>query len=420
MLKKHNPTIIALTGSVGKTTTKDALYTVLRPHLHIRKNQKSFNSEIGVPLTVLGLPNAWNNPFKWILNVVRGGWKVLTQKKYPTHLILEIGVEQPGDIEMLTRWITPDVVVLTALPQIPVHVEFFENKEAVWAEKRLLIAACKKGGTVIFNYDDDEVMKTKVPEGCSMITYGTKEGADHQVVKTAAYFADGVLTGEKMTLVHGEHSEDYSFEGILGSQSTLPYAAASATQEALKIEAVTINIEAFEPTPGRMRILSGQNGITLIDDAYNSSPIALQKGLSEVGALKQESVGDHGQQGRKIALLGDMLELGAQSVGIHRSVGGEVFEEGFDHLITVGVRGSHFAEGAHGAGMSLENIASFSSSTDKDLLEYLDHLLEEGDLVYIKGSQGSRMEKITAHLLSTDLDPRECLPRHDEVWLKKV
>ena len=419
MLRKHRPVVIAITGSVGKTTTKDALYTILRPHLHIRKNQKSFNSEIGVPLTVLGLPNAWNNPFKWILNVARGGVKALFQKKYPTHLVLEIGVEQPGDIAILTEWLKPHIVVLTALPQIPVHVEFFEDKEAVWEEKRQLVAACQPGGTVVFNYDDEEVMRTIVPEDCSVITYGTKEGADHQILETAPYFKESVLVGEEMKLKYRDETNEYIFEGILGSQSILPFAAGSAVQQALKVESKVIDIERFVPTPGRMRVLSGREGVTLIDDSYNSSPIALQKGLEEVSKLNLLAPAGEGGKGRKIAILGDMLELGQQSVGIHRSIGGEVVGYGFDHLITIGVRGAHFAEGAHTAGMSLGSIASFPSSTHEDLLEYLDHLLEEGDLVYIKGSQGLRMEKVVAHLLDSELDPKEVLPRHDEVWLKK-
>ncbi len=322
-----------------------------------------------------------------------------------------MGVEQPGDIAVLTEWLKPDVVILTALPKIPVHVEFFKDKEAVWAEKRQLIDACKKGGTVIFNYDDEEVMKTNVPDDCSLITYGTKEGADHQVVTTAPYFEERKVAGEEMTLKNKGGEQSLRFEGILGSQSILPFAAGSATQEALKIEETKLNIDTFDPTPGRMRILPGQNSTVLVDDAYNSSPVALQKGLTEVGALELK--------GRKIAILGDMLELGQQSVGTHRSIGAEVFNQGFDHLITVGIRGAHFAEGAHGAGMSLGNIASFSTSTDDDLLEYLDHLFEEDDLIYIKGSQGSRMEKITAGLLSDDLDPRDYLPRHVSVWLRK-
>lgn len=411
LLRKHNPTIIALTGSVGKTTTKDALYTVLRSKLHIRKNQKSFNSEIGVPLTILGLPNAWNNPFKWILNIVRGGLRMISKKPYPTHLILEIGVERPGDIDVLTKWITPDVVVLTALPQIPVHVESFEDKEAVWREKRQLVNACKKGGVIVLNYDDEEVRKTLAPEGCTTITYGTEAGADHRAVEITPCFRDGDLFGEQMNLIHGEKQSQYTFEGVLGWQSVLPFVAASAVQEALGIEDQMIDVASFEPAPGRMRILKGLNKTTLIDDTYNSSPIALQKGLEETARLPGER--------RKIAILGDMLELGQQSVEVHRSLGAEVTHVGFDLLITVGIRGAHFAEGAHGAGMPLESIASFPSSTNEDLLDYLDHLIEEGDLIYLKGSQGSRMEKVTAHLLAEDLNPEELLPRHDRVWLNK-
>lgn len=410
ILKRHKPTIIAVAGSVGKTTTKDALYTVLRPKLHIRKNQKSFNSEIGVPLTILGLPNGWNNPFKWILNVFRGGLKALFQRKYPTHLILEVGVEQPGDMDVLTRWLTPDIVVLTSLPQTPVHIEFFEDEEAYWEEEREIVYACKEGGTIILNADDEEVMKTKVPEGCKTITFGLSERADHRITSIEQEYQEDVLIGQKMKLKAGGEEFEYLFEGILGEQSLLPYAVASAAQQALNLDEKAIDVSRYVPTPGRMRILPGKNKIILIDDSYNSSPIALKKGLEALKNVRSK---------RKIVILGDMLELGSLSVKTHRELGAEVFEFGFDHLITVGVRGAHFAEGAHEAGMSLEDIASFPSSDHEDLLDYVDHYLESGDVVYIKGSQGVRMEKLVGHLLLPEMDPTEVLSRHDSVWLKR-
>lgn len=414
MLKRHNPKIIAITGSVGKTTTKDAIYTVLHNKIHIRKNQKSFNSEIGVPLTVLGLSNGWNNPIKWLLNVVKGAHRAFFQKKYPKYLVLEMGVERPGDIDLLTQWIKPHVVVLTALPKVPVHVEFFEDKESVWREKRQLVKACQPGGVVILNNDDAEVMNTQVPEGCTKITYGSLVGSEHRLVENAPYYLDGKLQGQKGLIVSGKNQkpEEYFFQGVLGVQSLLPFACASAVQEALGLETDDLDIKDFIPTPGRMRVLPGRDNTTLVDDSYNASPVALAKGLEEVAGLEKHT-------GRKIAILGDMLELGQQSVEMHRKTGEMVQEFGFSDLITVGIRAAHYAEGAHEQGMSLDRIASFSTSNDEELHEYLDNLREEGDLFYIKGSQGSRMERVTRELLSEEITPEEVLPRHDKVWLQK-
>ena len=124
LLRRAKPKIIAVTGNVGKTSTKDAIYEVLRNHVHARKSEKSFNSELGVPLSVLGLDNAWSNPLLWIKNLVDGLILALFPANYPKFLVLEMGVDRPGDMKALTDWITPDVVVITRLPEVPVHVEY--------------------------------------------------------------------------------------------------------------------------------------------------------------------------------------------------------------------------------------------------------------------------------------------------------
>jgi len=119
VLKKYNPTIIAVTGSVGKTSTKDAIYTVLSatPVL-VRKSEKSFNSEIGVPLTILGCSNAWNNPLAWMKNIFLGLEIIIFHTKYPKCLILEIGADHPGDIKRITKWLKPDIAVITKISDI--------------------------------------------------------------------------------------------------------------------------------------------------------------------------------------------------------------------------------------------------------------------------------------------------------------
>ena len=157
LLKRTNPTVIGITGSVGKTSTKDAVYAVLKNHVHARKSEKSFNSELGVPLSVLGLPNAWNNPFLWLKNIIDGAIAVIHPGSYPEVLILEMGVDRPGDMARLTSWVKPDVVILTRLPDVPVHVEFFATPEAVIAEKRVLVDALTPEGVLVYTRDDEKV-----------------------------------------------------------------------------------------------------------------------------------------------------------------------------------------------------------------------------------------------------------------------
>jgi UDP-N-acetylmuramoyl-tripeptide--D-alanyl-D-alanine ligase len=161
LIARTRPHIIGITGSVGKTSTKDAVYTVLKQKVRVRKSEKSFNSEIGVPLTILGLPNAWNNPIRWIKNIIDGALVVAFPGNYPEWLVLEIGVDRPGDIARLTTWIKPDIVILTRLPDVPVHVEFFSSPEAVIAEKSQLVDALKSEGIFVFNNDDEAIVKIK-------------------------------------------------------------------------------------------------------------------------------------------------------------------------------------------------------------------------------------------------------------------
>src|SRR3989338_6438454 len=132
VLRKYHPHIIAVTGSVGKTSTKDAIYTVLSSKFFVRKSEKSFNSDVGVPLTILGCKNAWNNPFLWAKNLLEGFALLILKNHYPKWLVLEVGADRPGDIRKLARWLKPDVVVITALPDVPVHVEFFDSPEDVY------------------------------------------------------------------------------------------------------------------------------------------------------------------------------------------------------------------------------------------------------------------------------------------------
>jgi UDP-N-acetylmuramoyl-tripeptide--D-alanyl-D-alanine ligase len=127
VLKTRKPKIITVVGSVGKTSTKDAIYSALKDSLHVRKNQKSMNSEFGVPLTILDLQTGWNNPLIWVSNVILGFLSIFSLKKYPKYLVLEVGTDRPGDMQKTASWLRPDIVVVTSLPEVPVHVEHFDS-----------------------------------------------------------------------------------------------------------------------------------------------------------------------------------------------------------------------------------------------------------------------------------------------------
>src|SRR3989338_2393009 len=129
VLSKYKPKIIVITGSVGKTSTKDAIYAVLSKVSYVRKSEKSYNSELGLPLTVLGCPNGWNDPFVWIQNIFKGLWLFLIPHKYPKWLILEVGVGKPDDMKNTAAWLKTDIVVMTQIGETPAHIEFFESRK---------------------------------------------------------------------------------------------------------------------------------------------------------------------------------------------------------------------------------------------------------------------------------------------------
>jgi UDP-N-acetylmuramoyl-tripeptide--D-alanyl-D-alanine ligase len=124
VLMRYKPRVIAITGSVGKTSTKDALYAVLSKVAYVRKSEKSFNSQIGLPLTILGLPNGWNNLGVWISNILRGLWLIIGPNHYPRWLVLEVGVGKPGDMQETASWLRTDAVIMTAIGETPAHIEF--------------------------------------------------------------------------------------------------------------------------------------------------------------------------------------------------------------------------------------------------------------------------------------------------------
>ena len=157
VLLKYKPKIIAITGSVGKTSTKDAVYAVLSKISYVRKSEKSFNSEIGLPLTILGVPNGWNNPFVWFSNILEGIWLIIWPHSYPTWLVLEVGVGKPGDMYQTAAWLQTDAVIITAIGDTPPHIEFFESRKHLVEEKYELITTLKKARILVLNADDKNV-----------------------------------------------------------------------------------------------------------------------------------------------------------------------------------------------------------------------------------------------------------------------
>jgi UDP-N-acetylmuramoyl-tripeptide--D-alanyl-D-alanine ligase len=414
VINKYKPKIIAITGSVGKTSTKDAVFTVLSKFKKVRKSEKSFNSEIGLPLTILGCPNGWDDPLIWLENIIKGFSLLLFKKIYPEYLVLEIGVGKPGDIKKnVTPWLSPDVVIVTSFPDKPVHVEFFGSVEKIIEEKSALVYALKKDGLLILNNDDPKVYSLHKKSKARTVSFGTHDNATyHSIYPTYLYTTKNnikIPTGLNFKLEYGGNSFPVSLPNILGVHNIGQAASAIACAHELGCDLLeSINaISEYVNPPGRLSLIEGINNSVVIDDTYNSSPIAMSAAIS----LLKEIEGK-----RKIAVLGDMLELGKWTEEEHHTVGENIVGIA-DILVLVGPRAKWIGEKAQEKGFNQKEIYYFNSS--KTAGKFLEGMVEEGDIILVKGSQGVRLEYAVEDIMEHKKLKKTLLCRQDKEWKNK-
>ena len=410
VLLRYKPKIIAVTGSVGKTSSKDAVFSALKGSLFVRKSEKSYNTDMGVPLSILGVPNGWSNIGIWVQNLLKGLMLLVVGTPYPKWLVIEVGADRPGDISRSLSWIKPDVVITTKFPEVSVHVEFYESPEAVVQEELFPLSLLKKGGVAVVNADDTPAKEHELPEGVERKTYGFDKGADVRATRYRATSRGGIVTGVSFDVDHSEEHAHVTMLGVLGRGHVYALLAgiAGALAAGVSLENAVKGFETHTPPPGRLRVISGIKKSVLIDDTYNSSPVAVEEALT---ALKAAPV-----SGKRVAVLGDMLELGSYSAGEHARMGA-LAPEHVDILVTVGVRARGMAEKAREIGMPESRVHSFDRNRDAN--EFLTSFVEEGDTVLIKGSQSIRMERITKALMAEPEKAAELLCRQDTEWLAR-
>ena len=407
VLVRHKPFIIGVTGNLGKTSTKDAIYTVMKDRVHVRRSEKSMNSEFGVPLTILGEKSGWNNPLKWLLIIARGFF-VPFGKEYPTHLVLEIGADRPGDIKSIASWVKPDITVVTQFGQVPVHIEFFPNRDAVIEEKGYLVSAVKEGGLFIYNSDDHDSKKLLTNTEAKKMSFGIHEDANMKATNVRLYGTP--ITGTEADIIHGNTKEHLVLPEVVGKSPVYCALPALLVAQFLEIP-LPVACAALRDAPkprGRMRLLQGMNQSIIIDDSYNASPKATEHGLKTLSEIDSS--------GRKIAVLGDMLELGSHTRDEHYKIG-KVAAKSAHKLFTVGIRSRVTAEGALDEKMSDDAIMMCDTSIDagKELVT----ILAPGDIVYVKGSQSMRMERAIEMILASTHNPKAVLVRQEDEWLKR-
>ena len=411
-ISKFKPTIVAVTGSVGKTSTRNAIAIALGAKYQVRTPHKNYNNEIGLPLAVLGEQSPGRNAWEWLKLL----WRAKKSTDMPEYLVLEYGVDKPGDMTELIKIARPDVAVITAIS--PVHVSNYPSLDALIDEKAALGEAVAAEGLVILNGDDVKVVELRKRFVAKVETYSLSHGDAYatdirmEYPKEESFDVGEVFVITRATL----HVGDQSSELVLHNCATasLVSAALAAVNVAVHLgvplsDATAALSKEFLPVNGRLRPLAGVKGSLILDDSYNAAPASMVAGLE---ALQQFTPGQ--EYDRRIAVLGDMAELGPMSEDEHRAIGAYVATVA-DLFVAVGPQMKFAVEAAEATGMDRDKIEWFKDSVEAG--RYLDRVVEPGDVVLIKGSQSQRMEKAVKDILAEPVRAAELLVRQEDKWL---
>lgn len=350
--------VVGITGSVGKTTTKEFAAELLSRRFAVLKSEGNFNNNLGLALSLLRLE--------------------------PAHevAVLEMGTSGFGEILALTRVAPPDVSVITNVN--PVHLEFFHDLEGVARAKKEILAGTRPTGIAVLNGDDPWVRKIGADWTGRRLTFGLGAGADIQASSVRAHGEEGLTLelrcgGEKaeVHLVFLYQEYIYNLLAAVGACVALD----------VPFDIIIQGISGLRPLHKRGELIRLARGIRLVDDSYNSNPRALEAVLRGLAALPAR---------RRVAVLGDMLELGEREGEYHLAAGRHVVESGWDVLVAVGTLAGLIAVGARAAGMDARRISRFASAEEAS--PAVSSLVRDGDLVLVKGSRGIRMERIADRL----------------------
>ena len=347
--KLWGKSLIGVTGSTGKTTTKEAIAHVLGTRFRVLKSEGNFNNHFGLPLMLLKLE--------------------------PEHdvAVIEIGMSHAGEIRALAKIAQPEIGVITNVA--PVHLEFFDSLAGIARAKYELIEALPSGGTAILNADDEYVSQFGRDFNGKVITYGTRATADIKAENVESCGAEG--SRFEVVTAGGRHRAHLP---LVGEHNVLNALAAVSVglAQGLKVFETLAALATLKPADKRGEVLQLGN-ITVINDCYNSNPKALHAMVDALAAMPAE---------RRIVVAGEMLELGPAGEEMHRAAGRHIAEKKIDAV--VGVRGlaQAIVEGAKGAGAAAHFV-----STPEEAGEWLAQETRDGDVVLLKASRGVKLEK---------------------------
>ncbi len=408
VLRRHNPSIVAITGSVGKTSAKNAIFQVLAAKFSTRENQKNYNNEIGIPLTIIGSESGGRNLLKWLWIFLK--WiLVLVLPGYPKILVLELGIDRPGDMAYFMSFIQPAVAVVTNVSAS--HLEFFATVEKIAKEKKVLVKALRETGFAMLNSDDELAIQMGKSTKAEVLTFGFDQKATVSVSNLNYNYQAAAPDGISFKLNYDGKNIPIRLKNILAGHYVYAALAAVATGIIFKMNLVEIAqaLEDLQSPIGRMNLVNGINGSYIIDDTYNASPVSTLAALETLLQLKTQ---------RKIVILGDMLELGEQSQVGHLEVLKKVLQSNVDFLFVMGKRMKEAARHLIAEGTSVEKIIILGSH--QEIILALQKIIKSGDFILVKGSQGMRMEKIVEGILANPAEAKKMLCRQSRQWKEKA
>lgn len=357
--KKYAAPCVAITGSNGKSTTKEMASAIASVRGPVLKTEGNFNNLIGLPLTV----------FRW-------------EKEHKT-AVLEMGMNAKGEIRRLAQVARPEIGLITNVTAA--HLEKLQSVEGVAEAKGELFEVMAGKGIAIVNDEDPWVKKLGKKYGGQTITFGMQNTSDVQF----RHMESTDLSSTDLTLsIMGK--ERTIRLPLPGTHNVMNAMAAVAVGVALKIDLDDIlsRVVEFHPMAMRFERVQLANGVCMVNDSYNANPQSMKAAFRTVGSAKRA--------GRFIAVLGDMLELGLQSAALHREVGRTAAESGIDKIFIFGNFASEMAEGAREGGIDSSKVEEFD---DIDALKRsVENEIRAGDVLLVKGSRGMRMERIVEHL----------------------
>ena len=349
---------VAITGSVGKTTTKDMAAAVLSVRYRVLKTEGNFNNDIGLPLTLLRLDRSHEI------------------------CVVEMGMDHAGEIDYLSELVEPDVAVITNIGDS--HIENLGSREAIFQAKCEIFNHLKPGGLAILNGDDPMLatLRGKLPQKTLFV--GRGEGMDYVALNVES---DGAT--HLNCTVRTPATQFLAEIPALGAHMVYPtlMAAALAEHFGMGADEITQGLRAFLPTKMRMNVIRCPGDIVILNDAYNANPQSMRAAAAVLSDAKGR---------RKVAVVGDMKELGPSSPSFHRAVGGYFAQAGVDHLIAVGDLARFIAEGAREAGLEQADYYPDLEQAGQALVREL----RSGVTILVKASRSMAFEKIVDYLLA--------------------